>query len=677
MPPKENMIMWIGWVLSAVFLLLAIIVGIFASMGSARRGDQNIAKGNASIAQKAGDGNVVQNASSNAQERSASASDEGTTGLSKAWIAFGGLVLSAVITGIFTLLAGAPKGDENVASGDKAVAQKAGDGTTNQIVGDGNINIQNSPIVVKLERSIQNDAQRLSDELKATGPSSETQRLASQIPDDAGLEARELKAIGEGRYRDARELNERVQAEQTARLAEAYERRGSIETFAGRYADAVLWYDRARKLSPGKVKLLHESAAAQYRAGNYADARTLAERALTLYEDDHPELADLLLTLAIIRSAQADYGEAEQLVTRSRDMRLRIQPQNRSAVATCECVLAGILRDQGNYKDAIARASHSLEMRQDLGAKDAAVADSLYMLGTIQEKMGQTREARDLFESATDLWRQTLSNDHPKVAQGLYACAESYRIAGITSIDAWEEYNKAISITKRAYGERHPVYATCLDSFALFLPMMPPLQADAPPQANLLEAERLHKEAMAIRVEVLGPDHPDVATSANNLGFLYERQRKYEAAKEMFEKARTIRRDRLREKHPDYGVSLLNLASLYKEMGRHGDAERLFREALDVFTPALGEKHAYVAITLNNLASLYASEGRSELAEPLYQQAIEIAASGQHLHAARFMGHYADLLRKVGREEEAAEWDARARETISASMASRLQSRQQ
>ncbi len=39
-------------------------------------------------------------------------------------------------------------------------------------------------------------------------------------------------------------------------------------------------------------------------------------------------------------------------------------------------------------------------------------------------------------------------------------------------------------------------------------------------QGRYAEAEPLHKRALAIREKALGPDHPSVATSFNNLAAL-------------------------------------------------------------------------------------------------------------------------------------------------------------
>jgi tetratricopeptide (TPR) repeat protein len=42
------------------------------------------------------------------------------------------------------------------------------------------------------------------------------------------------------------------------------------------------------------------------------------------------------------------------------------------------------------------------------------------------------------------------------------------------------------------------------------------------------DAEPLHKRALGIRGKALGPDHPDVATSLNNLAVRYGYQGRYE-----------------------------------------------------------------------------------------------------------------------------------------------------
>ena len=43
-------------------------------------------------------------------------------------------------------------------------------------------------------------------------------------------------------------------------------------------------------------------------------------------------------------------------------------------------------------------------------------------------------------------------------------------------------------------------------------------------QGKLEEALRLHEKSLAIRKQVLGDDHPDVAQSCNNIAMVYKAQ---------------------------------------------------------------------------------------------------------------------------------------------------------
>jgi tetratricopeptide (TPR) repeat protein len=99
-------------------------------------------------------------------------------------------------------------------------------------------------------------------------------------------------------------------------------------------------------------------------------------------------------------------------------------------------------------------------------------------------------------------------------------------------------------------------------------PIRPPLrlsQTSSLQQANALnqqvvelyragrydEAIPLATEVLQIRETALGPDHPDVATSLNNLAALYRAQGNYGAAEPLFQRALRILETALGPDHPD------------------------------------------------------------------------------------------------------------------------------
>jgi tetratricopeptide (TPR) repeat protein len=91
-------------------------------------------------------------------------------------------------------------------------------------------------------------------------------------------------------------------------------------------------------------------------------------------------------------------------------------------------------------------------------------------------------------------------------------------------------------------------------------------------QGRFSEAIPLARRALTIREKALGPDHPDVAISANNLALAYVAQ------------------------------------------GRYANAEPLYKRSLVIFEKAFSPNHANVATVLNNLAELYRDQSRYAVA---------------------------------------------------------------
>ncbi len=177
------------------------------------------------------------------------------------------------------------------------------------------------------------------------------------------------------------------------------------------------------------------------------------------------------------------------------------------------------------------------------------------------------------------------------------------------------------------------------------------------------EAEPLHQRALAIREHALGPDHPHVAISLNNLALLYHAQGRTAEAEPLFQRALAIREHALGPDHPHVAQSLNNLAALFHSQGRTAEAEPLHQHALAISERALGPDHPHVATILNNLALLYRDQGRYAEAEPLQQRALAIserALGPDHPHVATILNNLATLYHAQGRFAEAEPLQQRA-----------------
>ncbi len=233
-------------------------------------------------------------------------------------------------------------------------------------------------------------------------------------------------------------------------------------------------------------------------------------------------------------------------------------------------------------------------------------------------------------------------------------------------------YKRLLAIYEMALGPDHPHLALSLNNLAALYCS----------HAQYAEAEALHKRALAIREKSLGKDHPDVAQSLNNLALLYDSQGRYAEAEPLHKRSLAIREKSLGKNHPLVALSLNNLAALYCSHAQYAEAEALHKRALAIREKSLGKDHPDVAISLNNLGGLYKTQGHYVKAEPLYIRALEIyeitrsgwlavlparwAAKRKALGpdqslVATSLENYAALLRETQRTANAEEMEARAK----------------
>jgi hypothetical protein len=137
------------------------------------------------------------------------------------------------------------------------------------------------------------------------------------------------------------------------------------------------------------------------------------------------------------------------------------------------------------------------------------------------------------------------------------------------------------------------------------------------------EAGEFWEKAKIQAEKEFGKEHPDYATSCNNLAFLYKSQGLYAKAEPLYIEAKNIREKVLGKEHPDYATSCVSLAFLYESQGLYVKAEPLYIEAKNIFEKVLGKEHPKYAISCNSLAFLYDSQGLYAKAEPLYVEGIK------------------------------------------------------
>ena len=174
-------------------------------------------------------------------------------------------------------------------------------------------------------------------------------------------------------------------------------------------------------------------------------------------------------------------------------------------------------------------------------------------------------------------------------------------------------------------------------------------------QGKYALAQPLFEKALEIRRRRLTDDHPDTASSYNNLAYNLHAQGKYAQAQPLFEKALEIYRRLLSDDHPHTATSYNNVADNLNAQGKYAQAQPLYEKALEIRRRLLSDDHPSTATSYNNLAMNLNAQGRYAQAQPLYEKALEIRRrllSDDHPLTARSYNSLASSLNAQGKYVE-------------------------
>lgn len=258
-----------------------------------------------------------------------------------------------------------------------------------------------------------------------------------------------------------------------------------------------------------------------------------------------------------------------------------------------------------------------------------------------RERENAVRNARDAEETLVFLQR-TLSKVHPILGSGpavkmkdvlelaiddlehaLPASAEVQASIRNTLGEAFaavadheraiEQLRAALELRIEALGPKHPETLVTQDNLAAIH-----LQLD-----RLDEAEALIDDVLAKRLEVLGSEAPETLATKTWLARLRQKQQRAQEAEELYREVLGARRRILGAGHRetlDLGASL---ADFLEDQGRLEEAETLIRETIEGAAATLGPEDSLTVICRSIHASILEDLGRYEEAETIAREVIE------------------------------------------------------
>lgn len=177
------------------------------------------------------------------------------------------------------------------------------------------------------------------------------------------------------------------------------------------------------------------------------------------------------------------------------------------------------------------------------------------------------------------------------------------------------------------------------------------------------KAGPLYKESMTVLAQQLGQEHPEMATSWQQIGEFQETMGEYDKAVSLYRKALAILEKKRGSEHPALAHIIGKLAALCIELEMEPEAVPLYERLVRIQEKILRPTHPQLVISLNNLAEAYRLQGRYAEAENCYQKTLRINEDihgAEHPSVAAILQELAKLCTSQRKGDEAKQYQERA-----------------
>ena len=330
----------------------------------------------------------------------------------------------------------------------------------------------------------------------------------------------------------------------------------------------------------------------------------------------------------------------------------RFARRNRGGLAAAAAVLAALLAGLGaatwmyvREREARERAVAAEQAQTSERRKAEQVARFLRdMLEGVKPGVAIGRDTKllaDVVDRAAAQAATELGSQPAIEAEVSLIFGEVYGSLG-NSVKAMQHVSRALELTEKLHGKEHLKYAEVLQ-------VCGNLQVGE-------TAERLCRDALALKIKHLGGNHPDVATSSACLALILSGQGRYPEAESLAREAYEALKQELGPDHRRLTFPLLVLAQAVSGQGRYSEAEQLNRESLVMLRTHYGESHPEVAGRLLNLGQIFMRQGRREEAEKAFRDGLEVGRRVlpvDHPMMKNLRSESIELLKLLGRTDEA------------------------
>ena len=176
---------------------------------------------------------------------------------------------------------------------------------------------------------------------------------------------------------------------------------------------------------------------------------------------------------------------------------------------------------------------------------------------------------------------------------------------------------------------------------------------------NYIKVEEIEKYILEIQIEKYSENHPNIATSYNNIGNILDKQGKYLEALEYYEKSLRIRKETLATNNPNIATSYNDIGNVLDKQGKYSEAIEHYEKCLYIWKKSLSANHPRIALLYNNIGNVLYKQNKFMEAIDYYGKCLKIwkkSLSSKNILIATLYNNIGSVLNKQGRYSEALDY---------------------
>jgi len=306
-------------------------------------------------------------------------------------------------------------------------------------------------------------------------------------------------------------------------------------------------------------------------------------------------------------------------------------------------LLGNLRRNTGDYagaETALRQALTQSARGKDLALMSRTLTQLMLIVGVRQKRLQEATPLQLVVEAVAESTQDELTR-----AQALHGLGTLHQETG-QYLEAWEKTTLALALREKVLGSDHPEVASSLQQ----------LSAIAWWMGKYPLALEKSERALALKKKALGPEHPEVVRAIKPTAIALRELGRYEEARQRFEQILVLQEKLLGPEHPDVSSALSNLSVVLLDLGRFEEARQYAQRALALKEKLLGPDHLDLASPLVNLGNALSELERHEQARQSHARALalsEKALGPDHPRVTQALVDLGTDLMNLGRYDEA------------------------